>query len=63
MGTLIPNCRNVAFEGLNHWLYLEDPARFNELVGQFALEYSASRARGARGGAGPGSAGLSATSR
>ena len=38
VGTLIPNCRNVAFEGLNHWLYLEDPARFNQLVGQFALE-------------------------
>ena len=38
VGTLIPNCRNVAFEGLNHWLYLEDPARFNQLVGPFALE-------------------------
>ena len=40
VGTLIPNCRNVAFEGLNHWLYLEDPARFNQLVGPFALEKS-----------------------
>jgi len=39
VGTLIgASCRSVIFEGLNHWLYLEDPARFNELVGQFAIE-------------------------
>lgn len=38
VGTLIPNCRNVAFEGCNHWLYLEEPERFNALVGDFVAE-------------------------
>ena len=39
VGTLIgASCRSVAFEGCNHWLYLEQPERFNQLVGDFALE-------------------------
>uniref|UniRef100_A0A7S0ING8 AB hydrolase-1 domain-containing protein n=1 Tax=Calcidiscus leptoporus TaxID=127549 RepID=A0A7S0ING8_9EUKA len=38
VGTLIPTCRNVAFEGCNHWLYMEEPERFNQLVGDFACE-------------------------
>ena len=36
VGELIPGCRNVAFEGSNHWLYLEEPERFNQLVADFA---------------------------
>ena len=34
---LIPGCESVAFEGLNHWLYLEAPERFAECVAEFAL--------------------------
>ena len=37
VGTLIPNCRSVAFEGCNHWLYLEEPERCNVLVGDFVV--------------------------
>jgi non-heme chloroperoxidase len=44
VGELIgDNCSSVAFEGLNHWLYLEDPARFNQLVGDFVLREEAPR--------------------
>lgn len=32
VGELVPDCANVAFEGCNHWLYLEEPARFVGLV-------------------------------
>lgn len=38
VGELIPNCKNVAFEGNNHWLYLEDPVKFATCVAEFALE-------------------------
>jgi pimeloyl-ACP methyl ester carboxylesterase len=34
---LIPDCRSVPFEGFNHWLYLEDPERFNKLIVDFVL--------------------------
>ena len=32
------NCRSHAFEGCNHWLYLEEPERFNSLVSAFLHE-------------------------
>ena len=35
VGELIPHCTNVAFEGANHWLYLERPTLFNEIVATF----------------------------
>ena len=39
VGSLIgSSCRNVPFEGCNHWLYLEEPERFNELVANFLHE-------------------------
>ncbi|KAL3925593.1 MAG: hypothetical protein SGPRY_003609 [Prymnesium sp.] len=28
VGEMIPNCKNVEFEGYNHWLYLENPDAF-----------------------------------
>jgi len=36
VGELIPDCKNVAFDGCNHWLYLEQPERFAKLVVEFA---------------------------
>ena len=39
VGRLIPNCASVAYEGCNHWLYLEKPARFADDVGSFALAH------------------------
>jgi len=38
VGELIPGCRNVLFDGCNHWLYMEEPDRFNRLVADFAHE-------------------------
>lgn len=35
VGELIPHCKNVAFEGANHWLYLEEPEKFTSCVGDF----------------------------
>jgi len=32
----IPGCEEVVFEGCNHWLYIEEPARFAAAVGDFA---------------------------
>ena len=29
-------CLQVFFEAANHWLYLEEPEKFNKLVGDFA---------------------------
>lgn len=37
VGELIPHCTNVAFEGANHWLYLEEPAKFVAVVAEFVL--------------------------
>lgn len=38
VGELIgPHCKNVEFEGCNHWLYLEEPERFAALVADFVL--------------------------
>ena len=31
------SCRSVEFAGCNHWLYLEEPERFNSLVLEFVL--------------------------
>ena len=35
VGELIPDCRNQPFDGCNHWLYLEAPTLFNEIVAAF----------------------------
>ena len=35
VGELIPDCRNQPFDGCNHWLYLERPTLFNEIVAAF----------------------------
>jgi len=32
----IPNCCTVAFEGCNHWLYMEEPERFSREVVEWA---------------------------
>lgn len=37
VGELIPDCKNVLFEGCNHWLYLEQPERFVACVVDFAV--------------------------
>lgn len=37
VGELIPDCKNVVFEGCNHWLYLEEPERFATVVAEFVL--------------------------
>ena len=36
VGQAIPNCKTVAFEKCNHWLYLEEPQNFNKEVIIFA---------------------------
>lgn len=33
VGKLIPSAHTVFFESCNHWLYLEDPAKFNQVRG------------------------------
>jgi len=38
VGELIADCRSIAFEGHNHWLYLEAPAKFAQLLGAFATD-------------------------
>eukprot|EP00803_Ostreobium_quekettii_P007367 evm.model.scf_89.4 EVM.evm.TU.scf_89.4 scf_89:8566-11639(+) len=35
VGNLIPSCTNVFFQASNHWLYLEEPAKFNNVVINF----------------------------
>lgn len=35
-GNLIPNCRTVFFENCNHWLYIEEPGKFNTIITAFA---------------------------
>jgi non-heme chloroperoxidase len=37
VGKLLPNSHTVYFEGANHWMYLEEPGKFNSLVAAFAL--------------------------
>ena len=34
---LIPQCKEVCFEGCNHWLYLEQPQHFVSEVESFLL--------------------------
>ena len=38
VGELIPDCTNEAFEGCNHWLYLEKPAECVASVVRFVRE-------------------------
>ena len=35
VGDLIPNCSNIFFKDSNHWLYIEEPEKFNKLVMEF----------------------------
>lgn len=35
VGKLVPNCHTVFFEDANHWLYLEEPTKFNNVVNVF----------------------------
>lgn len=37
VGKLIPHCHTVVFEAANHWLYLEEPDKFNRLLKEFVL--------------------------
>ncbi|KAJ1480155.1 Alpha/Beta hydrolase protein [Baffinella frigidus] len=37
IGRLAPSCTSVVFANANHWLYLEEPAKFNNLVIQARL--------------------------
>ena len=41
VGDLVPHCRSEAFEGCNHWLYMEEPEKFNKLLGDFASRKAA----------------------
>lgn len=36
VGRLVPNCKNYYFEEENHWMYLQQPAKFSALVAAFA---------------------------
>ncbi|CAG9460267.1 unnamed protein product [Pedinophyceae sp. YPF-701] len=33
---LVPRCKTVVFRDANHWLYIEEPAKFNDIVVRFA---------------------------
>ncbi len=35
MGSIVPDCATVVFERCGHWLYLEQPEHFNELLLDF----------------------------
>ncbi|KAK9817691.1 hypothetical protein WJX72_000678 [[Myrmecia] bisecta] len=35
VGEHIPECQTIYFEGANHWLYIEEPEKFNSLVTAF----------------------------
>ena len=39
IGDAMPNGRNVEFEGFGHFLYWEDPERFNKELATFVLEH------------------------
>ena len=38
VGRLVPQCRNFIFEECNHWPYLQEPAKFSQLVAAFATD-------------------------
>eukprot|EP01024_Parvocaulis_polyphysoides_P025259 TRINITY_DN23067_c1_g1_i5.p1 TRINITY_DN23067_c1_g1~~TRINITY_DN23067_c1_g1_i5.p1 ORF type:complete len:298 (+),score=38.22 TRINITY_DN23067_c1_g1_i5:40-894(+) len=38
VGDMIPNCCTVFFEDCNHWLYIEEPKKFSELISDFAIQ-------------------------
>ena len=35
---LVPDCQTVFFETENHWLYIEQPQKFSQLVAAFATQ-------------------------
>lgn len=39
-----PDCASVVFKRANHWLYLEQPEAFNELLLDFVEKGNAGRA-------------------
>lgn len=45
VGEVIPNASTVIFEDCDHWLYLEEPKRFNEEIIKFANATPLSEAR------------------
>lgn len=36
VGRLLPNSHTVFFENQNHWLYIEEPLKFSQLIAAFA---------------------------
>lgn len=38
VGELIPGSKSDIFVGCNHWLYMEEPERFNQIIGDFACD-------------------------
>jgi pimeloyl-ACP methyl ester carboxylesterase len=38
IGQLIPHTTTVVFSKCNHWLYMEEPGRFNDLICKFCSE-------------------------
>ena len=37
VGELTPHCHTVTFRDANHWLYLEEPDKFNKLIRDFVV--------------------------
>jgi len=37
VGSLIPDCKTVFFEECNHWLYIEEPRKFADVVLRFVV--------------------------
>lgn len=40
VGKLMPNCKNVTFPENSHWMYMEDPEKFNATVLEFIEAHS-----------------------
>ena len=45
VGRLVPDCCSVVFDRANHWLYVEQPAEFNELLLDFVRRGNEGRAK------------------
>lgn len=43
VGQLIPDCANVFFDASNHWLYIEEAEKFNNVVIDFIKNGNSSR--------------------
>ncbi|ETV96391.1 hypothetical protein H310_10544 [Aphanomyces invadans] len=51
VGRLLPNCINVVFESCGHWLYVEQPTEFADIVTAFVLSGTVPSAISQRNGA------------